>query len=95
MNGIIKTKTISKTWEEAHISLYSESLDSTDMKNSRSFSLLNENYKVFARILVGSLKKCLMKYIKEEQAGFVLGRQIRGNIRVVINAVEYYDKRQY
>uniref|UniRef100_R4G9D8 Reverse transcriptase domain-containing protein n=1 Tax=Anolis carolinensis TaxID=28377 RepID=R4G9D8_ANOCA len=38
------------------------------------------------------LKNFMVNWISEEQAGFLPNRQIRDNIRTVINAIEYYEK---
>ena len=34
----------------------------------------------------------MSEFIAEEQAGFLPNRQIKDNLRTVINAIEYYDK---
>lgn len=64
------------------------------MKNYRPISLLNNVYKIYTKILAERLEKFLMEYIKEEQMGFLPGRQIRDNIRILVNIVEYYVKLQ-
>lgn len=55
-------------------------------------SLLNNDDKLFARILVERLKAFLQNYIKEVQTGFLPNRQIQDNLRTVLHAVQYYDK---
>lgn len=51
------------------------------------------DYKIFAKILSDRLKQFLKNFIKEDQAVFLPGRQIRDNLRILIDSVEYYDKR--
>lgn len=39
------------------------------------------------------MKVFLKKFIKEDQAGFLPGRQIRDNLGILLDCVEYYDKK--
>lgn len=64
----------------------------TDIKNYKPISLLNNDYRIYMKILAERLKRFLMEYIKEEQMGFLPGKQIKDDIRMVVNIVEYYVK---
>lgn len=54
---------------------------------------MNTDYKVFAKIMADRLKLYLINHINEDQAGFLPGRQIKDNLRILLNMIEYYDKR--
>lgn len=94
MNDIIRTKEIQNTWKEANITVLPK--DGTDLKDPKNYgpvSSLNTDYTIFAKILLDKLKVFLKDFIKEDQAGFLPGRQIRDNLRVLLDCVEYYDKK--
>lgn len=58
-----------------------EGADFLDVKNYRLISLLNIDYKIYAKILANRLKKLLVDFIKEDQVGvFLPGRQLKDNI---------------
>lgn len=58
MNDIFVNKLYLKLGMMAHISLIpKESQDPTNIKNYRLISLLNDNYKTYARIIAERLKK--------------------------------------
>uniref|UniRef100_A0A670JBZ4 Reverse transcriptase domain-containing protein n=1 Tax=Podarcis muralis TaxID=64176 RepID=A0A670JBZ4_PODMU len=94
MNNILKVREIPETWKEAFITIIpKQDSDLTQVKNYRPISLLNTDYKIFAGILAKRLKKILVRIIHEDQAGFLPGRQLRNNIRNVINIIEYLSDR--
>ena len=53
------------------------------IKNWRPISVLNVDYKVFAKILANRLKPIMSTIINEDQTGYVLNRHIGENIRIV------------
>lgn len=53
--------------------------------------LLNDDYKIFALILPKRLKKVLDLIIEETQSGFMLGRHIMNNIRLVLAILNYQE----
>lgn len=58
INAIIETKKVPESWKEAHITLiHKEGQDPSAMKNYCPISLLNEDYKLFAKILATRFKK--------------------------------------
>lgn len=58
MNEVIRTKEVPDTWKEANISLLpKEGGDLKEPKNYRPISLLNTDYKIFAKILAERLKE--------------------------------------
>lgn len=62
-----------------------------EIKNYRPISLLNTDYKLFAKILANRLKKVLNYIIHTDQSGFLPKRKIQNNIRNIINVLEYYE----
>uniref|UniRef100_A0A670HWB0 Reverse transcriptase domain-containing protein n=1 Tax=Podarcis muralis TaxID=64176 RepID=A0A670HWB0_PODMU len=94
MNNILKEKDIPGTWKEAFITITpKQDSDLTQIKNYRPISLLNADYKIFTGILAKRLKKILVKIIHKDQEGFLPGRQLRNNIRNIVNVIEYLSDR--
>uniref|UniRef100_A0A8C7XZI9 Reverse transcriptase domain-containing protein n=1 Tax=Oryzias sinensis TaxID=183150 RepID=A0A8C7XZI9_9TELE len=61
------------------------------LDNWRPISLLNNDYKIFATILAKRLKLTLDSVIDETQSGFMSGRHIMNNIRLVLDILDYPD----
>ena len=65
------------------------------LKNWRPISLLNTTYKIFAGVIANRLKGVLNTIIHENQKGFLSGRLIGENTRLmydIISHVEYQNK---
>uniref|UniRef100_A0A670HM89 Reverse transcriptase domain-containing protein n=1 Tax=Podarcis muralis TaxID=64176 RepID=A0A670HM89_PODMU len=94
MNNILQQQDIPRTWKEAFITLIpKQDSDLTQVKNYRPISLLNTDYKIFAGILAKRLKKILQEVIHVDQAGFLPNRQMKDNVRNIINILEYLSVR--
>lgn len=92
-NEVIDTKETPNSWKEAVITLIpKEGQDTTSVKNFRPISLLNNDYKIFAKVMAERLKLYLRESIGKDQGGFLPNRQIRDNIRAVLNMIEYYER---
>lgn len=94
MNKIIRSGEPLQTWQEAAITLLPK--DDTYLKDPRNYrpvSLLYIDYKLFAKILADRMKVFLKDFIREDQVGFLPGRQIKDNLRFLLNCIEYYDKK--
>uniref|UniRef100_A0A803T5W2 Reverse transcriptase domain-containing protein n=1 Tax=Anolis carolinensis TaxID=28377 RepID=A0A803T5W2_ANOCA len=92
MNGILENQKIPDSWKYASITtIPKEAQDLKSVKNYRPISLLNVDYKIFANILAERLKDFLKEWIKEEQSGFIPKRQMKDNVREIINIIEYYE----
>ena len=61
------------------------------IKNNRPISLLTVDYKIFAKLLANRLKKCIHKLIHPDQSGFLKGRNIGSNIRLILDIIDYTD----
>uniref|UniRef100_A0A670IRT8 Reverse transcriptase domain-containing protein n=1 Tax=Podarcis muralis TaxID=64176 RepID=A0A670IRT8_PODMU len=94
MNNILRERDIPETWKEAYITFIpKQDSDLTQVKNYRPISLLNTDYKIFAGILAKRMKSILLEIIHKDQAGFLPGRQMKDNVRNIINIVEYLSAR--
>ncbi len=59
------------------------------INNYRPISLLTVDYKIIAKTLANRIKKYLNEIINTDQSGFIKGRNIGNNIRLIIDAIEY------
>ncbi|MCU7801439.1 MAG: reverse transcriptase family protein, partial [gamma proteobacterium symbiont of Lucinoma myriamae] len=62
------------------------------LKNWRPISLLNCTYKLASACLAGRLKKVLPELISSDQTGFMAGRYIGENIRIIYDLFYYTEK---
>uniref|UniRef100_A0A803TBI3 Reverse transcriptase domain-containing protein n=1 Tax=Anolis carolinensis TaxID=28377 RepID=A0A803TBI3_ANOCA len=93
MNQALQVKIIPESWKEATIVMIpKEGANLLEVKNYRPISLLNTDYKIFAKILVNRLKDFLAEWMGEDQTGFLPSRSIKDNVRIIIDAVEYYEQ---
>ena len=63
--------------------------DSYYLKNYRPISLLTVDYKILAKTIANRLKKCLSYLIHPDQSGFLKGRNIGNNVRLITDMIEY------
>ena len=49
------------------------------------------DYKNFAKTLANRLKKCMNNLISQDQSGFLKGRYIGTNIRLIMDVIEYSE----
>ena len=68
--------------------------DVSYLKNWRPISLLNQDYKLIARILAERCKQHLNDLISSDQNGFVPGRFIGLNIHRILNLIDLCEKNQ-
>ena len=62
-----------------------------DLKNWRPLTLLNTVYKFFSSMVSNRLKAVLPSIINEDQTGFISGRFIGENTRMVYDTIEYCE----
>ena len=60
-----------------------------DPCNHRPITLLNCNYKILSKVIDHRLYPLLIKLIKDDQNGFIKGRNVANNIRLMINVIDY------
>ena len=63
------------------------------IKNWRPISLLNCDYKIAAKAIANRLKQVLPKLIDNDQTGFLKGRSIAENIRLIDGIIKYTPKK--
>ena len=59
------------------------------LDNWRPISILNTDYKIIAKCLALRLKKVLQEIINSDQTGFLPGRYIGENIRLVLDMIDF------
>uniref|UniRef100_A0A803TU58 Reverse transcriptase domain-containing protein n=1 Tax=Anolis carolinensis TaxID=28377 RepID=A0A803TU58_ANOCA len=92
MNGILNKQGILETWKTGEIIvIHKDQTEKSDIRNYRPITLLNTDYKIFTNILATRLKEFLNEWIGEEQAGFLPKRNLKDNIRTVIDAIEVFE----
>ena len=62
------------------------------LKNWRPISLLNVVYKIGSACIANRIKKVLPELIHEDQTGFVPGRYIGDNLRLLYDIIDYLQK---
>ena len=77
------------TWRGIIFLLLKKSKDSRYVKNMRSLTLINGDYKIIAKALDNRLRTVLPKLIKSDQTGFMKGRRIGWNLRKLLDIIEY------
>ena len=65
--------------------------DLLDIKSYRPISLLTVDYKIIAKTMANRLKNCIDSVIHHDQSGFLKGRNIGNNVRLLLDVFEYTD----
>ena len=64
----------------------------TNLSNWRPISLLNVDYKIMSKAIANRIKKVLKILIDSSQTGFIKGRYIGENIRLLFDIIEYTEE---
>jgi len=59
------------------------------LKNWRPISLLNTDYKIITKVLASRLQNALKEIISPDQTGYIKGRNIGENIRLIDDVIQY------
>ena len=86
--------TLSISQRRGIISLFppKKNKDKTILENLRPLSLVNVDYKILPKVLANRLEKVLPKIIHPDQTGYVKGRYIGENIRLIQDFMFYLEK---
>ena len=82
----------SNTQRTGILSLMYKKNDPLDLANWRPITLLNVDYKIAAYCLAQRIKPVLPKIISTDQNGFIKGRNISYNIRLIQDIIDYAEK---
>ena len=63
--------------------------DKRILDNLRPITLLNTDYKILSGAIAARLKDGISSIISETQSGFIKGRLIHNNIRLVLDLLDY------
>ena len=91
INQSYDTGTLSPTQKRSILSLIFKKNDKHLLKNWRPISLLNTDYKIQAHVLANRLKRVINKLIHTDQNGYIKGRNIGYNIRLIQDVIEYFE----
>ena len=69
-----------------------KSKDKTILENLRPISLLNVDYKILTKVIAKRIEKVLPTLINPDQTGYVKGRYIGENVRLIYDLIHYTDK---
>ena len=64
------------------------------IKNWRPITLLNADYKIAAKAIANRIKKTLPKVINENQTGFIKGRFIGENIKLIDHLIKFTGEKK-
>ena len=76
---------------EASLPLYIKN-EKTQLSNWRPISLLNTDYKLLAHILANRLKTVIDKLISPDQTGYIQGKFLGQNIRVIQDIIDMIEE---
>ena len=62
------------------------------LKSWRPVSLLSTDYKILAKALTNRLQKVIGNLISQDQVGYIKGRLIGENVRIIEDMIEYTNK---
>ena len=63
------------------------------IKNWRPITLLNSDYTISAKAIANRMKKTLPNVINEDQTGFIKGRFIGENIKLIDHLIKFTDEK--
>jgi sorting nexin-29 len=88
LNNCWQSKYIPENWKEVQIIPIFGKGDRLKCENYRGISLLNEGYKIYAKIITARLQKIIKAIMLEEQSGFRKGRLCADNIFILKQLIE-------
>ena len=89
LTSSLESGTLPYSFKRAIITLLPKKGDLADISNWRPVSLLNTDYKIFAKLLASRLKFCIGHVIARDQSYCVPGRSIYDNINLIRDIMFY------
>ena len=94
LNCSYETKSLNEIQSQSIITLLPKSdKDTTHLKNWRPISLLNTDYKIATKAIANRIKSVFPKIITGNQTGFIKGRYIGENVRILEEILEYVENK--
>lgn len=95
-NTIVQRKILNRSAREAITSLMGKpKRDPLHIKNWRPLSLLNTDYKLYAKVIARRLEPIAKYTISDDQKGFLKKRNISDNLLNLLSVVDYCNSNQY
>lgn len=91
INSAYQTGEMTITQRKGILKLLYKKNEKTSLSNWRPISLLNTDYKILAHVLAQRLKKVIHKVIHTDQVGYIKGRNINTNIRLIQDVIDYFE----
>ena len=92
LNHSFLTGSLPRSFGRAVITLLPKKGDLADIANWRPVSLLNNDYKILARLLANRLKECIGSVVGEDQTYCVPGRSIHDNVGLIRDIIDYANE---
>ena len=92
LNHYFHTGSLPRSFGRAVITLLPKKGDLADIANWRPVSLLNNDYKILARLLANRLKECIGSVVAEDQTYCVPGRSIHDNVSLIRDIIDYANE---
>ena len=94
-NAGFENGTLSVSQRRGIISLIPKAENSfTTLSNWRPITLLNVDYKILAKVIAKRIESVLPKLIHSDQTGFIKGRFVGENVRLLNDLLEFTDVRK-
>ena len=92
LNHYFLTGSFPRSFGRAVITLLPKKGDLADIANWRLVALLNNDYKILARLLANRLKECIGSVVNEDQTYCVPGRSIHDNVGLIRDIIDYANE---
>ena len=92
LNNAYELGELSPTQKRSILSLIFKKNDKQLLKNWRPISLLNTDYKILAHVLANRLKTVIKQIIHTDQNGYIKGRNIAYNIRLIQDVINHFEQ---
>lgn len=90
LKEVLEVGSLTHTMKQGVITLIPKpSKDPTHLDNLRPITLLNNDYKLLTHIFANRLKLGITQIVSETQSGFIKGRSIHNNLRLILDLLDY------